>query len=241
MIFSKKEIIFPKSIKIGENIFQIEVIFSKKKSSSVIVKGEKIIFRLSSYLRNSQKEKHFKELLIKISKKIEKSPIKKIITIEEVLEKGYFIFAKERYNLEYTKKIRVRLKENTFFINSKTKIENIEKRIIKILCEKYYDRLKTYLLEKNKETYNYKIKGFELKNQSSKWGHCTYDNKIMLNLKLLNADPIILDYVIFHEISHIKIKNHSKNFWNEVSRYSPDYKIYRKVLKDKPPQIFNLE
>ena len=241
MFFSKKKLEFPTQIGINNQNFQIEVLFSKKKSSSVVIKENTLIFKLSSYLSNSQRESHFKELLLKISKKIEKSPFKKIISIKEVLNLGYFIFAGEKYFLEYTKNIGVRLKENTFQINAKTKLEIIEKKIIKLLCVRYTQRLKNYVEAKNLETYNYTINGFELKNLNSKWGHCTHDNKIMLNLRLLNIDSKVLDYVIFHEISHIKVKNHSKRFWDEVSRFCLDYKIYRKVLKEKPPVIFNLE
>jgi len=87
----------------------------------------------------------------------------------------------------------------------------------------------------------FKIKGFELKNLNSKWGHCTFDNKIMLNLKLLNAPKEVLDYVIYHELSHIKHKNHSRNFWNEVSIFCKNHKVLRKVLKDESPKIFSLK
>ena len=92
--------------------------------------------------------------------------------------------------------------------------------------------------ELNLETYNYKIMGFHINNVNSKWGHCTHDNKIMLNLKLLNAPKEILNYVIFHEISHIKHKNHSSDFWTEVTRFCPNYKNLRRYLKENPPHLF---
>ncbi len=241
MFFSKKlPILFPDKIEIGDVNFEIEVIFLKKKSSSVVIKGKKLIFRLSTYMSKKNKEKHFKELLLKISKKIEKSPIKNIISIKEVLENGFFVFAGDKFLVEYTKNRGIRLKENIFFINFKTRLEIIEKKIIKLLCERYYLRLKNYVDILNEKTYNYNLVGFELKNLNSKWGHCTHDNKILINLKLLNTDFKILDYVIIHELVHIKVKNHSKNFWKEVSKFCPNYKIYRKVLKENSPVIFNL-
>ena len=72
----------------------------------------------------------------------------------------------------------------------------------------------------------------------SKWGHCTHDDSIMLNLKLLNAEIEILNYVIYHELSHIKHKNHSSNFWAEVEKFCPNYKLLRKKLKNNPPGLF---
>ena len=60
----------------------------------------------------------------------------------------------------------------------------------------------------------------------------------MFNLKLLNANLEVLNYVIYHEISHIIHKNHSINFWDEVSKFCPNHKILRKELKTNPPGVY---
>ena len=91
---------------------------------------------------------------------------------------------------------------------------------------------------KNRETFNYKIGHVVLKTVNSKWGHCTSKNKIMINLKLLNGNRHILDYVIIHELSHVKHKNHSVEFWKNVEKFCRDHKIKRKELKEDPPKIF---
>lgn len=249
MLFRKKsDLVFPEDIVIGNTKFLIEVIFSKKKNSSVSVKENILTFRLSSYLSARQSENHFHELLKKIATKLEKRNlhVNPPVQFKEVLEKGYFIFANETFYLEYTKKKGVKLNYNldgsyTIMINAHTKKDVIEKNIVKLLILHYKERLEDYLHELNKQTYNYPIKDFDLKLVNSKWGHCSYDNKIMLNLKLLNADIEVLNYVIFHEISHIRHKNHSKDFWNEVSRFCPNYKLLRKKLKENSPALFRLK
>lgn len=245
MIFgrSKEEIEFPKSLIVLDKVFEIDVEFSKKRSSSVNIKENKLIFKMSSYLSKKQALIDFNDLFLKISKKIEKTPeILEPNLILEIKKRGNFIFSGEKYYFEEKiGKRGVKLLNNTFYVPINYSSEQIRKSLIKILRKKYYDRIKLYLEVLNSSSYNFEINGFELKAIDSKWGHCTYDNIILLNLKLLNAPKEILDYVIFHELCHIKHKNHSSVFWNEVSRFCPNYKELRKTLKAKPPKLFVFE
>ncbi len=242
-ILEKSKIEFPKKTTIKNKVFYIEVIFSEKKTSSVRIKDDKLIFRLSSYLSRKQAQIHFTELLEKITRRILKDDTKNFMpnkSFQEIFEKGEFIFSNEKYTFELTNKIRgIKLKENTFYVHTASNLENIEKKVIKFLIEKYKQKLYNYIKTYNSNTFNYKINGFDLKLLNSKWGHCTHNNKIMLNLKLLNAKPDILNYIICHELAHIKTKNHSQKFWDEVSKFCPNYKILRKELKANPCEVFN--
>ncbi len=66
----------------------------------------------------------------------------------------------------------------------------------------------------------------------SKWGCCTFDNKVRYSFRLLYAPKDVIDYVIVHELAHTKHKNHSKAFWQEVAKWKADYKEKRGWLKD---------
>lgn len=67
----------------------------------------------------------------------------------------------------------------------------------------------------------------------TRWGVCNRgNNTVTLNSELLKKDPDLLDYVIIHEFSHFKHPNHSKEFWDEVAKYYPNYKLARKRLKE---------
>ena len=67
----------------------------------------------------------------------------------------------------------------------------------------------------------------------TRWGVCNRSNNtITLNSELLKKEITLLDYVIVHEMCHFKHPNHSKDFWNEVSKYYPYYKLARKKLKE---------
>lgn len=68
--------------------------------------------------------------------------------------------------------------------------------------------------------------------QKTIWGSCSYDNNISINMKLALAPLEIIDYILVHELCHIKHKNHSSEFWLAVESVMPDYKEKRKWLKE---------
>jgi len=70
-----------------------------------------------------------------------------------------------------------------------------------------------------------------LSSARTRWGSCSSRRTISLNWKLIMAPLVVIDYVIVHEIGHLKHANHSKNFWNFVGEFCPDYKKLRKWLK----------
>ena len=72
-----------------------------------------------------------------------------------------------------------------------------------------------------------------IKNQRTRFGSCSFQNNINLNINLMKYDFDIIDYVLIHELVHTKIKNHSEKFWFEVEKNCPNYKILRKKLKNK--------
>ena len=67
---------------------------------------------------------------------------------------------------------------------------------------------------------------------TSRWGVCNIKNhNVTLNSELSKYDISALDYVIVHELSHFIHHNHSKDFWLLVSKYCPNYKDIRKMLR----------
>lgn len=72
-----------------------------------------------------------------------------------------------------------------------------------------------------------------LRKMTTRWGVCNTKSKVItLNTELFKYDIECLDYVVIHELSHLVHANHSKEFWNVVSKYCPNYKMLRNKLKD---------
>jgi predicted metal-dependent hydrolase len=70
-----------------------------------------------------------------------------------------------------------------------------------------------------------------IKTQKSRWGSCGIHNDININWLLIMAPKEVLEYVVVHELCHIKVKNHSSQFWALVAEHMPDYQNRRNWLK----------
>lgn len=63
------------------------------------------------------------------------------------------------------------------------------------------------------------------------WGSCSSNRNITINQNLAKKEEKIIEYVVLHEMCHLKHMNHSKKFWDLVEKYMPDYQKYRTILK----------
>ena len=73
--------------------------------------------------------------------------------------------------------------------------------------------------------------------QKSRWGSCSSSGTISLNRKLLFVQPDLVQYVLIHELCHMREMNHSRHYWRLVGQYFPDYQMARRRLKDAWFQI----
>jgi predicted metal-dependent hydrolase len=79
--------------------------------------------------------------------------------------------------------------------------------------------------------HNISVGRIAIRNQKSRWGSCSKKGNLNFNYKLAFMPPPIRDYVIVHEICHIKEFNHGRGFWQLVSETVPDWKKLRKELR----------
>ena len=72
---------------------------------------------------------------------------------------------------------------------------------------------------------------YRVKKLKTAWGSCTSKKNITINSELMKFDREVIQYVVLHEICHLKYMNHSNEFWNMVEKYMVNYKEIRKRLK----------
>lgn len=72
-----------------------------------------------------------------------------------------------------------------------------------------------------------------LSSAQTRWGSARSDGSICLNWRLLHFRPSVIDYVVAHELSHLRVMDHSPRFWDTVATVVPDYKELRRSLKDE--------
>ena len=150
-------------------------------------------------------------IYIKEGKVIVKAPIK-------IEEKKIHDFVNKKSKWIYNN-----IKKQNQKVEKKIEEQDIAKLeiIVKESIEKYSKLLKT---SPQKVT---------IKNIKYAWGSCSSKKNITINMKLAGQNPKSIEYVVLHEMCHLKHMDHSKKFWELVEKYMPEYKQYKKMLKDQ--------
>ena len=79
--------------------------------------------------------------------------------------------------------------------------------------------------------YGFKFNKINIKNQKTRWGSCSRKGNLNFNYKIALLSEKLADYIIIHELCHLKEFNHSQKFWNLVAKMMPDYLEIRNELK----------
>jgi predicted metal-dependent hydrolase len=110
------------------------------------------------------------------------------------------------------------------------------KREVEVLYTKWL-RKKAAELLLDKSIYYSKVlkvspKSISIRNQKSRWGSASREGRVSFNCNLLKAPVEVIDYVVVHELCHLRVPNHSEKFWSLVASVLPDYRKCRKWLRD---------
>lgn len=81
------------------------------------------------------------------------------------------------------------------------------------------------------------VKHIVVRNQKSRWGSCSCNGTISLNWRLIQLPDHVRDYIIIHELMHLRELNHSTRFWREVERACPNYRAAEDWLKQNSGQV----
>ena len=168
----------------------------------------------------------------------------------------YELFAEEKENItfengetvyllgkQYKMKIipdtknNIIIKGRYFEIHIKEKYNENKKYIRKIYdkwLKDYAEHILGELIIKYQailKKYNIKIPKLEIRQMKSRWGSCIpSSNKVIFNLNLIKTPMCCIEYVVLHELSHFKYQNHSKNFYDFIAIFMPDWKERKKIL-----------
>lgn len=189
-----------------------------------------MFFLFPELLKKEKKPKNTvkKEIINGFEVKFQKHAFSRSIRIS--IKNGYVLTTLPKYSSYKMAREFVLSKMSWIEANYKEKKENNDKET-RHLAKKILPKR----LEELSKKYGFKYNKVRLTNAKKRWGSCSWQNNINLNINLAKLDGEIIDYVILHELCHTKIKNHSKKFWDLVLEKMPNALEIRKRLKKIAP------
>ena len=116
-----------------------------------------------------------------------------------------------------------------FIANNKTQLQKLYRYLARNYLAKRLKELSKYT--------NIPYEKMRLSSAHTRWGSCSSNGTISLNWKLIMAPAGIIDYVIIHELCHVRHMNHSRLFWQLVTHYLPDCKERQKWLRQNSNKL----
>lgn len=210
------------SITINDKEYDLVITYKNNKNMYLRVKEDlKIHITCNKYVSNTLISKFVldnKDMILENIKRYENKQITNV---------NYLIYQGKKYEIVYITKNQIIFTNNKVFINRSFNKDNFYKKQARLI---YLQRLNN-IYSQIEEDIPYPA--LKIRNMKTRWGVCNVKTKtITLNLELIKMPEKYLDYVIIHELCHLKHPNHSKDFWNIVSKYEPLYKKIRKEMKN---------
>lgn len=215
---------------------------SKRKTIGIRIKPDKSVtvtapYRLTdTYIRSMVSKKA--DWIVKKLSEIDTTSVQERNYINgevfSILGKEYFLDIKKEAGLKKAKagifgnSVIVTVPEGALYTEYKDIIQQALSEWLKEYASEIINRRLGFFAE----IMGVKPNKILLKSQKTIWGSCTRENNVNINWKIIMAPVEIVDYLIVHELAHIKVKNHSKAFWSLVENVLPDHKARRKWLRE---------
>lgn len=189
----------------------------------------------SDYIENfiRSKEKWIKQVL----QKIEEAKQNQLPSQYLSGEKHKYLGKEYELEVKQGNSNRVSLKEGKIILTVISNIfENSDEK--KKVMEKWYfenaQKVFVNAIQKWLEILDESIEKLSIKPMKSRWGSCNYVKRyINLNTELIKRTQFEIEYVVLHELTHLKYPNHGKAFYRYIENYMPNYKMAEKMLNAK--------
>lgn len=233
MIVSKKFIY-------GNYSYCYKIVQQDRKSLSLVVRPDSsIVLKQPFNIKPERVEKFLKKKWFWLNKQlsffesIEKHSYKK-----EYVSGESFSYLGRQYKLlvKKSKIDSVKLTHGTLVVNNSKGIKNSNntKNLLNEWFEKRYKIIFLERYEEMKKLFDYKeFPELKIRIMSKRWGSFVNNKSIVLNPKLIYASKKCIDYVLVHELCHVKYKNHNKKYWEFLKMKYPDWEVVKEKLEYK--------
>ncbi len=154
----------------------------------------------------------------------------KLYSPKEFVDNEDFLYLGNTYKLSVTEGCRLPFTFDKGFKISRLYTASARELFTNWYKERARDRIQERLKLYSQAT-GLKYNKFCISGAKKRWGSCSVKGNLRFTWRLIMAPLKVIDYVVVHELAHVAIKNHSKNFWAKVRTIMPDYKPARDWLK----------
>ena len=221
-------------VKYNSKIIEYEIVRSKIKNLYIHVRDNKVIVKAPIKMKQSEIEDIVDRKKKWIYEKINQNVVEnyKDGNTVKILGKDFLL------QVQFLKDIKpiLELNESDVVISLPLERKNrnntqIIKDLINNLYMKIAEKEVAMAMMVVTRIVGIKANKYRIKRLKTAWGTCTQNKNITINSELMKYDRQVIQYVVLHEICHLKSMNHSKEFWNMVEKYMKDYKEVRSRLK----------
>lgn len=206
-----------------------EIIRTKRKtvSLSVLNDGRVIVRAPENY-----SDKKINEILLSSQDWLRKAlegveKINKKIKDYSIADGGRVPLLGEDFEIRFTHNKKAFIDGRLIFLPAESPANHLEKAFRKIAVSHFRERLDFFCGMSGLDYSSIKIT-----RAKKRWGSCSSDKSICFSVYLVMCPPDVIDYVIVHEMCHLRHFDHSAAFWAEVEKYIPDYKAKKQWLRE---------
>ncbi len=230
-----------------------QLIRSKRKTLAVSVLDGKVTVRAPFRMPNYLIATFIQEKSNWINKQVTRQRVQLTQTLEivdgaqvRVLGKTCYINIEHSIRIPRRKRANILLRENQLFIrpaadaSSNSEIFHAQAR--KLFCQWLKAHASAYMVTATHQLARAmglfdKLGAINYRYTRTKWGHCTSEGNIQYNPSISLAPLFVIDYIIAHEVCHLRHRNHSKSFWQLVEKACPDWQQAEKWLNTEAHRI----
>ncbi len=211
---------------------------AKRRSISIEVSGAQVTVRAPFFVAITDLEKFVRAKSLWIEQKIAQQTKQINVIPDRTYTSGTELpFMGQQLTLVLDRQAQANVVQlgDKLWVGLSTRSRLADKEQAKRLVSLWYQRQALYFLTLKTDvaarTLNLRYSALTIKATRSKWGHCTASGAIQYNWQILLAPEPIVDYLVAHEVSHLRHHNHSPAFWQLVASLCPEYKKHRAWLK----------
>ena len=205
----------------------------KKCGINVYIKEDGVHVHKSRFVTKKEVEDFLKEIEDQIIKSYNKIKSKKKIDLtsqNKVMYKGHI------YDIKRNKSNKDKVIVDTYNKLFKIDLKEDSVEYLKLVLKKYLaNELKEFVLNESNmyaEKMNVRFNAIRIKDNKTNYGSCSSNKNLNYNFRLMQMPEKVASYVVCHEISHLVHMDHSKAFWNNVSKFYGDYSVAKSWIKE---------